>query len=529
MSTEDPRRLSLETLFWLVDAVVYHVQAWVFTRRPWLLVQALPAVVLGGGVLAIFASQFGGPDRDLVSRYDLAVEDALARDDLPAAKVYSRKLVLLDELGPTTRYALARVAEHEGDLFRARRLMSNLAPATGSGYPRAHFWMAKQLMRAKSQGSPVRVDEVVHHLTESLSTPANRQQAHEWLGQLHLANGDLDQAAIHFEEAAPRHPELYLTLAEIRARQKDDAGMVKALKLGDDYFRGRVEQDESDVVARVSLARGKLIGGDYGEAERILLNGIANTDDRRLREVLTQVYVAMADQYTSDLPQDLAERLEFLKKALHYTPNHPGTLNRLAAFVRYSGSEADAARAILKDLLANGQVPATVHLVLGSAAAADGRWDEARLHLEQAYRADKRLPAVLNNLAWVLTNGDPPELDRALSLADAALELAPSHPEIRATRGQILARLERWHDAVSDLEAALASFPNRPTLHKVLADAYDALGDDEMAQRHRALAGPSDSENAPDAEAGQSRQDAESDVDGVKPADDAHTGPTIQE
>ena len=503
MSTEDRRRLSLETVFWLVDAVVYHVQAWVFTRRPWLLAQALPALVVGGGVLAIFASQFGGPDGDLVSHYDLAVEDALARDDLPAAKVYSRKLVLLDELGPATRYALGRVAEHEGDLFRARRLMSDLAPTTGSGYPPAHFWMAKQLLAAKAQGSPDRVAETVHHLEESLSSSDNRQQAHECLGQLYLAKEDLDEAVTHFEEAAPRCPELYLTLAEIHVRQKDDARFLKALKQANEHFRGRVEQDGNDIAARISWARGKLIGEDYEEAEKILLDGLLRTDDRRLCEVLTLVYVAMADEYASDNARDLAERLELLKKALHHTPNHHGTLERLATFVRHTGPEADAARTMLKDLLANGQVPATVHLVLGSAAAADGKWDEARLHLEQAYRADKRLPAVLNNLAWVLTNADPPELDRALSLADAALELAPSHSEIRATRGQILARLKRWHDAVADLELALTDFPDRTTLHGVLADAYTALGDEELAERHRELAGDDSVKAPPNEDAGQ--------------------------
>ena len=495
MSTEDRRRLSLETVFWLVDAVVYHVQAWVFTRRPWLLVQALPALIVGGGALAIFASQFGGPDGDLVSHYDLAVEDALARDDLSAAKVYSRKLVLLDELGPAARYALARVAEHEGDLLRARRLMSDLAPTTGSGYPPAHFWMAKQLLAAKAQGSPYRVDETVHHLEESLSSSDNRQQAHECLGQLYLEKEDLDEAVTHFEEAAPRCPGLYLTLAEIHVRQKDDARFLKALKQANEHFRGRVEQDENDIAARLSWARGRLIVEDYEQAEKILLDGLLRTDDRRVSELLTLVYVTMADQYATDNARDLAKRLELLKKALRYTPNHPEALNRLATFVRYTGPEADAARAMLKDLLAS-QVPATVHLVLGSTAAAEGKWDEARLHLEQAYRADKRLPAVLNNLAWVLTNADPPELDRALSLADAALELAPGHSEIRATRGQILARLERWHDAVADLELALTDFPDRTTLHGVLADAYTALGDEELAERHRELAGV-DSVNAP--------------------------------
>ena len=141
------RRLSWpERLLWTADLIAFHVHTWVFTRRLGLLAQGVPALLLAVGFLVLWSGQGDGPDRDLISRYDLAVERALASDDLVSAKVYVRKLVLLDEPGPRTRYALARLAEHEGDLPRASRLMSDLAPCPGSGYPAAHFWVAKRLL-----------------------------------------------------------------------------------------------------------------------------------------------------------------------------------------------------------------------------------------------------------------------------------------------------------------------------------------------------------------------------------------------
>ena len=91
-------RLSFDTLFWLVDAAVYHVQAWVLTRRQRLLLERLPAIVLAVGMLSLFTRQFGGPDPDLVSRYPIAVENALVRSDVSK----SRALAGMDDIGTAT-------------------------------------------------------------------------------------------------------------------------------------------------------------------------------------------------------------------------------------------------------------------------------------------------------------------------------------------------------------------------------------------------------------------------------------------
>ena len=99
-----------------------------------------------------------------------------------------------------------------------------------------------------------------------------------------------------------------------------------------------------------------------------------------------------------------------------------------------------------------------------------------------------RLPALLNHLAWALTQGETPDLERALRLADEAVKLAADQPEMRATRGRILARLQRWQEALTDLEAVLASSDEQAELHAVLAEVYTALGDTEMAERHQGLA-----------------------------------------
>jgi tetratricopeptide (TPR) repeat protein len=487
------RRLSWpDRLLWTADLIAFHVHTWVFTRRLGLLAQGMPALLLAVGFVVLWSGQGDGPDRDLISRYDLAVERALASDDLVSAKVYVRKLVLLDEPGPRTRYALARLAEHEGDLPRASRLMSDLAPYPGSGYPAAHFWVAQRLLDRQAPDSsrpPAVNQEVIHHLEQSLQSPDNRPQAHPWLAELYLALGDAEQAAKYLEEAAPQRPELYLQLAEVQLRRRDNVRFQRAAKQALDHFQTRVAADPKDVAARIAWARVCRLDGKLDEAEKILQDGLAISEDASLRPPLTQVYLAMADRLDGNELRELGKRLELLGHALQATPDDPEVVNRLAMFVRGSEPLADATRVQLRDLLAQGQSPATVHLLVGATAAADGRWEQARLHLEQAYRLNSRLPALLNHLAWAVTQGETPDLERALRLADEAVKLAADQPPMRATRGRILARLQRWQDALTDLEAVLADSDEQAELHAVLAEVYTALGDPEMAERHQTRAG----------------------------------------
>ena len=55
----------------------------------------------------------------------------------------------------------------------------------------------------------------------------------------------------------------------------------------------------------------------------------------------------------------------------------------------------------------------------------------------------------------------------------------------RQTRGQILLRLERYQEAVNDLEYALNGMPDVPTIHQSLSKAYDALGNRQLAAFHQ--------------------------------------------
>lgn len=472
-------------------AFLFRIQTWFFTRHLELLVQGAPALILAVGLVLLGAHTRRAPSTALITRYVIAVEQALENEDPSSARVYVRKLVLLDEPGPQTQYALARLAESEGDTPRAMRLMHDLAPYPSVGYPAAHFWMGKyvqETMRGESSDDLVWRDQAVHHFEQALRTAELRDRAQEKLAELYLEANDTPQAVRYLEESAARRPEFYLLLAEVYSQRQDNVRLLRVLRHARQYYQSRVERDPGDVEARISLARVHRLDGDPAEAETVLQEGLMVADDPRLRNALAESYLAQVDQRQINDSRHLAQNLDLLTKALKFAPDHPNVVDRLAMYLRYSGVSGDQMRDRFKDLLATGQSPATMHLLVGSSLVADGRWNEARHYLSQAYRLDSRLPSLLNQLAWALANGEDADPDRALRLAEIAVRSSRGEPEMRATRGRILAALERWQEALTDLEAVLVTGVEQAELHATLAQVYLALGDQEMAKRHEALA-----------------------------------------
>jgi Flp pilus assembly protein TadD len=106
------------------------------------------------------------------------------------------------------------------------------------------------------------------------------------------------------------------------------------------------------------------------------------------------------------------------------------------------------------------------------------------MHLELASQLAPKTPLVLNNLAWVLAQREPPELERAFELAQRAKQLS-DHPEIAHTLGTILARSGRYVEAIAEFETVLRLVPERPNVHQQLAVLYEKLENSELAEVYR--------------------------------------------
>ncbi len=142
---------------------------------------------------------------------------------------------------------------------------------------------------------------------------------------------------------------------------------------------------------------------------------------------------------------------------------------------------------MLEQQIAQGSSIAIAHFALGTAKWMDGGHDDALWHTERALELQPSMADVANNLAWLLAQGDSPDLPRALALIETALAKRPADYRYRDTRGTILMKLRRWNDALADFETILPLVPprDRSGVHRNLAEIYDALQKPEIAGLHR--------------------------------------------
>jgi tetratricopeptide (TPR) repeat protein len=132
--------------------------------------------------------------------------------------------------------------------------------------------------------------------------------------------------------------------------------------------------------------------------------------------------------------------------------------------------------------------PTIVWSIVGTVAAEMGDFEQAATYFSRAVELNPDDGLTLNNAAWLKSRVSD-DLEQALRLSDRALSMEPDNVIFRETRGQILLKLGRWREAISELEFAVNGFqsPNADT-HSALAIAYDRCQNPELAERHRAIA-----------------------------------------
>jgi predicted Zn-dependent protease len=227
---------------------------------------------------------------------------------------------------------------------------------------------------------------------------------------------------------------------------------------------------------------------DHAAAVRTLRAGLeSNPSSPRLRRSLSDAYVGWLESLhrKKSVSSTDDQRFLILDNALQHDPSDARLLLFLWRLIDEIDPKAADAMTIVRAMLALGRNVGLCHFILGTDAWKRDKPTEALVHLEAAYQANPSYPLIANNLAWVLAEGPNPDVPRALRLIDAALVANPKDPRFRGTRGHILAKLERWKEALPDLEASIAAFPDEPIVHERLTIVYSKLGLTDMAEQHR--------------------------------------------
>ncbi len=447
----------------------------------------LPAILAACGVLLLAGAAGMTDPGKMRARYMHEASRFLDAKNYPAALLGFERVAEMDGPSGTDRsveYDLAVCLDAVGEHERAAALMDRLAPEDRAGFAPAHAWKARRLL-AGSKPSPAAIRDAESHLLHALQDAPNTIEAHDNLGEFYLRTGRPERAIPYLEKLVVARPELLLMLARAlqargnRLQARERAAMARKL------FQKRAEADRNDFGSRLRWVEAAVFLEDFPSAVAALHGEAGMDPDDRCRKALSRVYTAWADAAGRDPGSALSERLALLQQGLDLDPTNEALIERFARLIRAGGEEEARAATALRDLVARGRGTGPVLFALGLEAWLAGRRAEACLHWGEACRLDPGSPVVANNLACALAAGPDPDLNRALAIINPVIALRPNEPRFRETRGQILARLQRWTEALPDLKAALAVYPESADLHRALAETYVHLDAPGMAAEHR--------------------------------------------
>ena len=385
-------------------------------------------------------------------------------------------------------WSLALARNGKGQAQEAPALLRLAAPLDKPGYAPAHLMAARSLLAGTNLTTTV-FKEAEVHLKHALKLEPNSADANELLGRVYFRMGDWDLAQKHLQAVVSTRPGVALMLATLGKRSGDDIGMKRWAERAAKHYRDKVNAaDEDSMADRLAWAEALAMQENYGEAIQILDVGRKRSGSPLYSSAMASLYASWAEQVAWQEPRDVVSRLTRVQQGLECEPKNVRLLKLLIALGRMQGPEGNAARDSLTTLLADGGSSPMLHFILGSDAWQQGDQDQARKHFSLAFESAPDLPLVANHLALLLALGDQPDLPRALAIINPLAEKFPGEPHFRETRGQILVRLERWEEAVKDLEFALPRLRDRGATHTALAQAYRHLGMQRLQAEHERLA-----------------------------------------
>lgn len=236
----------------------------------------------------------------------------------------------------------------------------------------------------------------------------------------------------------------------------------------------------------IGYARAHAILGNQSESDDAIIEGHELFNEE---ELLQTVAAEVFNRRLATMSESDKNYLLTLKKAHIADRDNMEIANKLAQ--RWV-EDKDATEPIISSLLDTNQLGANVARLAGDLHLANSNSEEAIRRYEDAIEIDPNVGEARNNLAWVLANIPPLDLDRALELVNEAIALKYEDANYFETRGNIFFKLQRWQEAAADLERALnggLSYDDARRAHETLVIVYEALGEHERAAAHRALAG----------------------------------------
>ncbi len=316
-----------------------------------------------------------GDPASAVSQFTLGKAYAAVGDRSGAEAAFREVLKINPRAAPAlVELSLLQIGQQGGNSVR----LAEEATAAQPGSPETRLALIRSLL---ASGDLVRADQEIKQLQAQKPTAAGYAQA----GSLALARNDFARARAEFD---------------------------RALELSPDSIEAIAGQLSVDLRQRNgNAARARL-------SERLS----AGTPSVELLLLAGRTYFAL---------NDLKDTEAVLRRAIELDPSSLPAYSMLGqAYLRMN--RLDEARAEFDRLATRQSRPVGALTVSGTILQSQGKIEEARERFERAISFDPSAAVAANNLAWIYADSGQ-NLDKAIQLAQAALERLPDVPDVLDT------------------------------------------------------------------------------------------------
>ena len=429
-----------------------------------------------------------------------SLDQEFTPEQIAKAELLYQRVVQMDPNHPSANFFIALRSVANGDLARARLIMSRLASASGGDFAPAHAWMAGEYLNDFRNGNQAaRVKFAEHAKAASqweLVSPELLLVYSQYLEQ----TGEPKEAVALVKKAAQRDPRLHLATAELAIRcgmQEEARQAAERLLL---RFQDRLGTAQELPQDRLLVAQSHMLLEHVQQGIDVLQQGLAvQPQQAQWRRALSDIHRL---RYRRSIPEEAwktpADPIEFpqpvaigdltaLEEAARIDPENPSIGDELSQRIFQRWALSPALDQILDEQLQKDVISPGALLVLANHAYRQGDVDQAILHWEHCLKIEPKTTLAINNLSVAISRKDPTQTDRAILLIDQAIEQAGASAELLDSRGTILQIAGRHNEAIGSLERALAISPERQNTRRKLIESYRVQGLESLAKAQESL------------------------------------------
>lgn len=484
---------------YLVWIILGFVSGWVQTRRTKVLILGCPALLAGFVVTTLAIRTREGLTSEKVRHYTELAEERLRRNQIDEAEFFINRLKPLGSPSDSILAIHAAIAvQRQRPDVAEKAFEAMLGNSDRSRDPFAHRQIA--LLKLATTKSPIssRANEAIVHLEAALTALPTDIEGQQILAKLYLDRGELEESARHLEQIVTAHPVVAIDLARIFERLDRNARKLEFAAQAAGFFAKafaptatpKVDRPEDRTIGYLQWTEALIMLGRLDQVVELLTAELDRNNSPELRKRLAATYVRTDAQLPRG--ENWERRMELCNLCRNYDPDSPQGLVMLANIAAHAPPDLAAqAERDLQPYMEADTAPAAAYFLMGTAASQRKDWAKALRFLRKSVQMEPRADISWNNLAQTLAKMTPPDLAEAERCVNEALAINSAPAVYHETRGQIMVQLERWPEAVRELETALQQIPADSQIHRGLAMAYEQLGDQDLSDfhstRHRAL------------------------------------------